>query len=250
MAAAKPFRLGPARVGVTTVLGVDARGRAPFWTVRIEDGAVQAIEPFDGLDEALEAPAAAVVAVDVALGHEDPQGETDGLRACDRAARELLGEAADRLFALPPPAVFEVASYHEALETCRARGWPHLEAPLWFARERLQALALRAGEDERLVEVHPEISFAVMKGIGDQVGPAERYGETWAALHERLRLLHDAGLHPEGHLDGDERSSPRRVLDAAAAAWSARRVARGQSRPFPEDPPADPRTGRKVAIHA
>lgn len=231
------------------VLGVDARGRAPFWQACIEDGQVRRITPVEDLAEALEAPGDVdVLAVDVALGHEDPEGEGDGLRACDAAARELLGEASDRFFVLPPPAVFEEATYHDALEACRARGWPKLEVPLWFASQRLEALARRAGEDERLVEVHPEVSFAHM-GTGEPA-PLERYGDSWASLNERLEHLHAEGLHPEGHLEEHEDPRPRAALDACAAAWSAHRVAQGSARRLPEDPPVDPRTGREVALYA
>lgn len=244
----EPFGRGRIRATMR-VLGVDARGRAPFWQAGIEDGQVRHLTPVGDLAGALEAPEDVdVIAVDVPLGHEDPQGEGDGLRACDRAARELLGEASDRLFVLPPPAVFDEASYHDALEACRTYGWPKLEVPLWFASERLAALADLAGEDERLVEGHPEVSFAHM-GTGEPA-PLERYGDSWASLNERLEHLHAEGLHPEGHLEGIEERQPRAALDACAAAWSAHRVAQGTARRLPADPPVDPRTGREVALHA
>lgn len=228
------------------VLGVDARGRAPFWTASLRDGQLEGLEAFDDLPEALAAPAdVETIAVDVPLGHEDPEGEDEGLRACDRAAFELLGEARDRYFALPPPAVFAADTYHDALATCRDRDWPHLEAPLWFARERLAALNRLAGEDERLVEVHPEVSFTHM---GDEQMPAEHYGDSWAALHERLQLLHVEGLRPET-VEPDE-GEPRAALDACAAAWSAHRTAAGRARRLPTDPPVDPRTNREVVLHA
>lgn len=239
------FRRG-AFASTMRVLGVDARGRAPFWTASLADGQLEGLEAFDDLSEALAAPAdVEAIAVDVPLGHEDPEGEGEGLRACDRAAREVLGEARERYFALPPPAAFAADTYHDALAACREGGWPHLEAPLWFARERLAALNELAGEDERLVEVHPEVSFTHM---GDERAPAEHYGEAWAALHERLQLLHGEGLHPE-NLEPDE-GEPRAALDACAAAWSAHRAAAGRARRLPPDPPVDPRTGREVVLYA
>lgn len=209
------------------------------------DGQLDRLEPVETLDAALAAPAdVQAIAVDVPLGHEDPDGEGDGLRECDRAAFGLLGEACDRYFALPPPAVFEAATYHDALAACREHGWPHLEAPLWFASERLAALNRRAGADERLLEVHPEVSFVHM---GEARRPAEHYGDTWAALHERLQLLHAEGLRPET-VEPDE-GEPRQALDACAAAWSAHRAAHGETRRLPADPPVDPRTGREVVLY-
>lgn len=234
---------------VTRVRGVDARGRAPFWLADLEHGQVHDVRAVEELDQALAAPEAVdVVTVDVALGHEDPEGHGAGLRACDAAARELLGEARDRYFVLPPPAVFQADTYHDALAACEEHGWPKLEAPLWFARGRLQALAERAGEDPRLHEVHPEVSFAHMRETDPR--PAERYGDTWAALHERLERLHGRGLHPEGYLEDLADPDPRAALDACAAAWSAQRVQAGRARRLPADPPSDPRTGRAVALQA
>lgn len=231
---------------VARVRGVDARGRAPFWTAEIHDDRLVHLDAVDELSLALDAPDDVdVIAVDVPLAHEDPRGEDTGLRACDRAAREVLGSARDRYFVLPPPAVFAAATYHDALELCREHGWPKLEAPLWFARERLEDLARWAGEDERLVEVHPEVSFVHMDGAS---GPAEHYGDTWAAAEERLARLHAEGLHPE-HLEPED-TDPRAALDACAAAWTAHRVATGRARRLPEPPPTDPRTGRPVALHA
>lgn len=211
------------------VRGVDARGRSPFWIAQIEDGAVETIEACEALDEALAAPDAEAIAVDVALGHEDPSGETEGLRACDRAARELLGDASDRVFVLPPPAVFDADTYHDALEACREHGWPDLEAPLWFARERLQAIHRLAGEDARLHEVHPEVSFAHMAQGEPQ--PADHYGDTWAALHERLKLLHGQGLHPGPPGGGRRARSPPR------AGRLRGRVERRPHRPAPSPKP-------------
>lgn len=235
---------------MVSVLGIDARGRAPFWTARLADGQVQDLGSVESLEAALQTPDVETIAVDVALGHEDPVGHGSGLRACDRAARDVLGPASDRMFVLPPPAVFEADTYHDALEACRAHGWPELEPPLWFARERLEALAQAAGEDQRLVEVHPELSFAHMNGLRGEVEPADGYGDSWAALNERLELLHEGGLHPEGHLEGAEDPDPRAALDATAAAWSAHRAARGEAARLPEEPPEDPRTGREVVLYA
>jgi predicted RNase H-like nuclease len=231
---------------VVRVQGVDARGRAPFWVAEIEDGELVDLHAAGDLDAALAADEeVATIAVDVPLGHEDPRGESDGWRACDVAAREVLGEAGERFFVLPPPAVFAADTYHEALAMCRERGWPKLEAALWFAADRLAALADRAGRDQRLVEVHPEVSFAHMDA-GRR--PPEHYGSSWAALDERLERLHGEDLHPEEVEPADH--DPRPALDACAAAWTAHRVSRGQARRLPGDPPSDPRTGRLVAVHA
>lgn len=233
------------------VRGVDARGRAPFWTARIVDGEVTELEPIDELAGVLEpAPDVDVLALDVALGHESPGLDGEGLRACDVQARELLGEAADRVFWTPPYAVLEAQTLHEAVEICEERGWPRIETPLWHARDRLRELREAAGREERLVEVHPEVSFTVLRAQLGGRGPMEHYGDTWAAMEERLSALNETGLHPEGLLEAHEDPDPRQALDATVAAWTAERVAGGQARTLPEDPPVDPGTNRPVALYA
>jgi len=147
---------------------------------------------------------------------------------------------------LPPPAVFETDTYHDALEACDEHGWPKLEPPLWFAQDRLRWLNEQAGADDRLVEVHPEISFTYMDPDRD---PCGRYGDSWAALEERLERLRAQGLHPE-QVPEDDDQDPRAALDACAAAWTAGRLARGLADQLPTPPPTDPRTGREVALHA
>jgi predicted RNase H-like nuclease len=90
-------------------------------------------------------------------------------------------------------------------------------------------------EDPRLVEVHPELSFAALAG---RVLPSKR---TPAGRADRLAVLRGwlPGLAdvPPGH-DG---------LDALAAAWSARRWHLGMARTLPADPPLDAR-GRPMRI--
>lgn len=217
----------------------------------MRDGAVETIEALDSLqpafdpDEGLDA-----VALDIPLGHEHPDGEGPGLRACDRAARELLGEARERVFRMLPHALLEAEDYNEVARVCDEKGWPRLEVPLWHARKRLQRAREAAGDDERLLEVHPEVSYTVLGEKVGRSGPMERYSETWAAIEERLSALNEAGVHPEGLLEDVRDRDPRAALDAVVAAWSADRALADAAACLPEDPPEDPGTGREVALYA
>lgn len=94
-------------------------------------------------------------------------------------------------------------------------------------------------------EVHPEVSFAHLLGQ-----PAAAPKKTWAGMVERLRGLRAAGIDPE-ELRGPAAyaASVDDMLDAAVAAWTARRLTRGVARPFPEHPQGD-ESGRVVAIWA
>lgn len=238
---------------MTVAVGVDARQREGYWTVRVEDGSLGRIEQLETLDDMLEASADAdAITFDIPIGHEDPQGEGDGRRACEIAAADLLGEeiARERILPMPPYAVYEVDHFHEATRLCEGEGWPELPKPMWHARHRVLGVLDAAAADERIVEVHPEVSFTVMNDLHGDGGPLEHYGRGWSALHERLTLLHEADLRPARSLGGVGRASPKDVIDATVAAWSAHRVATGQARTLPDEPPRDPRTGRAVAFYA
>ena len=83
-----------------------------------------------------------------------------------------------------------------------------------------------------VVEAHPELSFAAMAGA-----PLRDSKSTWAGAVRRRQLLADQGID----LDGDLRLAGLRVgvddvLDAAAVAWTARRVAAGDARRMPAEP--------------
>ncbi len=102
--------------------------------------------------------------------------------------------------------------------------------------------ACLAGAAGGICEVHPELSFAAMKGR-----PADWPKRSYNGLMERRALLDAEGIRlpPElpaiGSIPADD------VLDAAAAAWSARRIAAGTHRTVPERP--ERVGGRAVAIH-
>lgn len=238
---------------VPTAVGVDARQREGFWTVHVGDDGLRRIEQLDDLDAVLDASSQAdAVAFDIPIGHEDPTGaHGDGQRACEAAAIDRYGdELRDRLLPMPPPAIYEIDHFHEAQAHCEERGWPVIPKPIWHGRHRVQQVTEAAAGDERIVEIHPEVSFAVLNETQGGEGLLEHYGRGWNALYERLTLLHEAGLRPARSLGGVGRASPKDVIDATIAAWSAHRVATGQARTFPASPPKDPRTGRAVAFHA
>lgn len=234
-----------------TAVGVDARQREGLWTVHVEDGQLSRIEQLEDVDAVLEATVDAdVIAFDIPIGHEDPTGEHgDGRRVCEAAAHDWLGSAAEeRILPYPPPVLFEREHFHEAQAFCEGEGWPELTKPIWHGHYRIEQVTRAAAEDDRIVEIHPEVSFTALNEAHGGQGPLEHYGRGWNALYERLRLLHDAGLRPARSLGGVGRASPKDVIDATVAAWSADRVATGAAGVLPEDPPRDPRTGREVAI--
>lgn len=232
------------------VVGVDA-ARSPGWVaVTLRDGRLESMVLHPSLAAVFEAASdAKVIGVDVPVGHEDPLGTQDqGRRQCDRAARTLLGPVRrSSVFWVPPPSVLAAPDQAEAVERCRRQGWIAPSAQLWAMRTRLiEAQAFAA--DERLHEVHPEVSFQEALHVGGKNGHLGHPKSTWPGLVERLDLLHAARLRPERSLGGVGRASPDDVLDATIAAWSAHRIGQGQAKSLPGAPPVDPATHRPVAI--
>lgn len=128
------------------------------------------------------------VLVDVPIGLREDSAEP---RACDRAAREVLGSPrAASVFPTPVRAVLEADTYDEARRIQRDRTGAGLPAPTWaivdamreadtFARDHRDAL-------ERVHEAHPEVCFAKLAGE-----PAEhsKTGQPAAAFAERVDVL-------------------------------------------------------------
>ena len=95
---------------------------------------------------------------------------------------------------------------------------------------------------DRIREVHPECSFRAMHGDA-----LESSKKTWAGIVERLRILRDHGIDLiAGHHDA-KGVAPDDVVDAAAVAWTAHRIASGAARSLP-DPPERDADGRAVAV--
>jgi predicted RNase H-like nuclease len=138
-----------------------------------------------------------------------------------------LGAAHPRVFLTPPRGVLEADDYHEAARLHRmladGRG---LSIQTWNIVARIREVDLVA-DDPRLVEVHPELSFAMLGG-----GGALPSKKTAAGRASRLAAL--GGWLPAGSLmdvpAGDD------GVDALACAWSAFRWYAGTARTLSELP--------------
>jgi predicted RNase H-like nuclease len=209
-------------------LGVDA-ARGGWIAVALEDGrfADAVLERrFPALLERY--PDAVIVGVDVPIGLP----EVGERRRADVEARKLVGARRSSVFFTPSRAALEAATYSEARSiapSTSAQGWALRTAILDVDRVR----------DGRVREVHPEVSFAV---LADK--PLAFAKRTWNGHRERLRLLSGAGIAIPEHLDAGLVPADD-VLDAAVAAWTATRIARGEHIAVP----SDPRRGEPV-IHA
>lgn len=186
------------------VAGVDgARGG---WVVACDDGRVDVVATLDDVVADLRAGALDAVAVDMPIGLPDEPGR----RACDTAARRLLGPRRSTVFPAPARRFLGAATFAD-VHGISIQGF-HLLRRI----ADLDALVDPSIQD-RLVEAHPELAFARLHGV---LAEPKR---TPAGLARRAALL---GVD----LDGLARPTGTRaddVLDALALVRTARRIAAG-----------------------
>lgn len=217
------------------VAGVD--GRRGGWVVATVDlGPEPALVSLDyvaPLGQAL-VDDLAVIAIDMPIGLAD-----SGSRECDTAARKLLRPHASRVFPAPPRvALAHADDYAAACRAAVAATGKSLSKQTWHllpAIVEIDALAT----DDRVVECHPELAFALMQGH-----PVDERKKTPEGRAVRLDLLRRwlPGLGEPAY--GDD------GLDAIACAWSAARVARGEAMTLPTGEPPRDSTGRRMTISA
>ena len=163
-----------------------------------------------------------VIAVDIPIGF--------GPRAADAAARALLNGATSTVFTTPT---------RESLERPFGPGLGVSAQAHALGRRILHVTGL-ASREPRLREVHPEVSFRAMGGGA----PLPRKKSAAGAL-VRVELLRRNGIEL-GELGSAATAPLDDVLDAAAAAWTATRIQRGNARSLPDSP--DTVDGLRVAI--
>jgi predicted RNase H-like nuclease len=218
------------------VTGVDAC-RSGWVAVSLEASGSPVAVRVDGSLAALLRPeqGAMTVGIDMPLGLLET-----GWREADRAARGLLGPRRSSVFAIPPRAVWAEASYRAANQRCRELTGHGLSAQAWGLRAKLlEANQYRETCGHPLYEVHPELAFAALAGQ-----PLTASKHTAAGRDARRELLAGAGIEipplTPAALIGD-------VLDAAAVAWSAGRIAAGLAVTIPAEPQHD-RLGHQIVI--
>src|SRR6266498_5901111 len=79
-------------------------------------------------------------------------------------------------------------SLHDALPICVAEGWPKPSIQSYGMRHRIIEIARLAAADERIVEVHPEVSFREL--LGRTLSPKR----TGSGGSERRLALARAGI--------------------------------------------------------
>ena len=212
------------------VLGVDACKAG--WIGVVLTGERTSAHVAGQIDDLVAAAAAGgpieVVAIDMPIGLPDA-----GRRRADVLARAAVGELWASVFLAPVRAAMEAEDHPSAAAISRDRAGEGISVQAFGLRPKVRQIdAWVRHTDHRVVEVHPEVSFATLAGA-----PLAERKSTWAGATRRRRLLAAAGIPLADDLGAAGRAAAvDDVLDAAVAAWTARRVARGEARPMPDPP--------------
>ncbi len=221
-----PARRGRAEVaGDALVAGVD--GCRSGWVVATTTvtgpGPLLSIEVVAHIGEVFERVRAGELA---AVGLDMPIGLPDaGARASDALLRARLGPRRSSVFATPPRPLLGCADHAEAVALGRALDGRGISIQAFNLLPKIAEVdaAIDLALTEAVVEAHPESAFAELAGA-----PLLTTKRTAEGRAERLALL--AQPFPGGAALLTARApgaAADDVLDAAAAAWSARRWASG-----------------------
>lgn len=223
---------------MAVVLGVDGDKRGWVGIVLI-DGRFASAHLLASLEEMREViPTPAAVAIDM------PIGWCEGLRVADTLLRARLPCKSSSVFNSPPAAVREAISHEDASTRATAATGKGISRQSWALIPKIEeATAFSRTPGLLVVEAHPELSFASM-GEG---GPVLASKSTWGGHRKRLRRLTLAGIDLPDDLGAAGAAGAVDVLDAAAVAWSANRVAEGTAFSLSEPLETDV-DGRQVAV--
>lgn len=184
---------------------------------------VSTVTDLHGIVEQIDAGTLQAAAIDIPIGLAEREP-----RRSDGEARNRLGPRRSSVFPAPVRPVLAASTYEEACAISRATCGRAISRQLFNILPKIREVdALMTPDRQRvLVEMSPELSFAVLGGAPmtqskrTPAGRAERM-QVLASRFDRGVLEQHAGRPPAGSKVDD-------VLDAFAGAWTARRVAAGE----------------------
>ena len=185
----------------------------------------------------------AAVGVDIPIGLM-----TDGPRAPDIQARKRLrGPRASSVFPAPVRAVLGCTEYREACDASQAASGKRISKQLWLIVPKIREAdaSMTPALQQRVVEVHPEVSFWALNG-GLTV-PDSKHTPT--DLEQRAALLASQYGTDLRSLSRPKQATEDDLLDAAAAAWTALRLAHGDAKRLPAAPALDARGLRMEIVY-
>lgn len=189
-------------------------------------------------------PAPAIIAIDMPIGLPDTAGP--GGRSADVAARTVLGARQSAVFAVPARSAIMASDYAKACDLAHARSIPPRKVSKQmfniFPKIREIDALMTPVIQARVKEVHPEVAFSALNGWTPLSLPKKiKSSPSQPGLALRRHLLISAGYDNALFETAFKRrdAGPDDLLDAAANSWSAARIARGEARCFPSNPPFD-----------
>jgi predicted RNase H-like nuclease len=185
-------------------------------------------------------PDLAYLAIDI------PIGLLDGSRACDIAARKLLGWPRRNSVFSPPCRAALGAADHAAATAMNLRITGNgLSQQAWGIAPKIKQVdeAITPDCQQWAYEVHPEVCFWALAGNR----PMVHRKKIKDGVDERLLLLRPVFVDIDRHIQHLPSGVAKDdMLDAAVAAWTALRISNGEARRVCE-PERDDR-GLEVAI--
>jgi predicted RNase H-like nuclease len=165
------------------------------------------------------------------LAIDIPIGLLNGSRACDKAARKLLGRPrGSSVFPAPCRAALGAQNHTDASSINRQRTTRGLSQQAWGITPKIKQVddAIRSDCQRWAFEVHPEVSFWAL----NQHRPIahKKKAQAQEGIAERIALLRGVFPQIESHLANPPvRVGADDLLDAAVASWTALRWNRGEA---------------------
>lgn len=186
-----------------------------------------------------------------AIGIDIPIGLAEGRpRGADVEARRVLEHRRSSVFPAPDPRLLDELNYAEAGTLSRSLTGKGIskQSHAIFPKVAEVNRALTPEMQDRVFEVHPEVSFWALAGRPMEYSKGKPEG-----FEERRQLLADAlGVAVWSRIEARSVARPAEpddVLDAVVAAWSAHRLATGQAGRLPAIAETDGRGLRMEIVH-
>jgi len=225
------------------VVGVDGcRGGWLACVYTLEPKAVK-LKVFPTFKELLcELSTSGHIAIDIPIGLPN-----DAMpRACDVEARTFIGPRRSSVFPTPPRCLLSCETIEEAREISLDRFQRSISNQAFAIMPKIKEVDTEIAPEtqDRVFEVHPEVCFREMarRALENAKRSQDGYNERREIVKERMGLdLPDVQHWRKSYcLEGD-RVQRDDVLDAIAAAWTARRKLEKKSRTIPTTPQKDER---------
>lgn len=190
---------------------------------------------FQQLAEALDAQ---IIAIDIPIGLTE-----SGARECDVLARRKLGpKRGTSVFPAPIRAALGASTYQDAKAQSLLVQRKAISQQAWAIYPKIREVddSLRANRSlrDRVIEVHPELTFSSWHGA--PIIPGKRTAEG-SATRQTLIARHfgKAALASARAMVARSQAANDDLADAFAALWTAQRHLGGNSQTLPVTPPLD-----------